>query len=133
MLKPGVYREISRELNRTRSLSGYPLLRKFSRDIAKWELLLLICNGYNNGYNIGITEYYDLLQNTTKSRLTLTNFLRDCVDDQIFEIKRSGGRKTLIPSDRVINELKSFFADSSRFPNIEERLINCSASADALA
>lgn len=96
------------ELERIARLSDYPLLKKFMFDISKWELLLHVCVNFKSGNSVGITEYYDLLQNRTKSRLTLTNFLRDRVVDGTFDVLIRDGRKNLAPSQDILAELSRF-------------------------
>lgn len=109
------------ELKRINALEGYPLLGRFMRDMSRWELLLRVCMNYYNENPLGITKYYGELRHKTRSELTLTNFLRECVASGILEVVFIDGRRSLKPSNELLIELISYLESCYRTrPAIEE-------------
>lgn len=97
------------ELRRAQNFSKAKLLVRLANDISKWESLLLIYYLEVNEGTIGITEVYESLKNKTKSKLNLTNFLRDCVSDGYLYTEKKGRRKILKLSSQLKAEIDYFF------------------------
>jgi len=98
---------LNQEKRRIKFIQGTKRLRRFCTHIVYWELLLLL---YENSGDpeLGINDYIDTLQSTRLTRLTVSNFLKDRINDGdlivVPSVKKS--KKALALSEELEAELK---------------------------
>lgn len=102
---------IEREIDVVEFVHNSKWLRLFGQSLATWELLFLI-SALDGNPDYGIGDYIDMLKSSSSSRLTLSNFIRDRINDGSFLIipSKKKSRKTLVPSHKLQAELDSYLA-----------------------
>lgn len=102
---------IQLEDQRLNLIKSSPLLNHFSSNLTHWELLILIYR-LDGDPKYGLNDYIDSLRTLSQTRLTLHNFIKEKIKENLLEVVPSDkkSRKTLSLSPALATELQQVLA-----------------------